>query len=161
METQSTYMRFHKLKYFESLASFRCLSYFQNVAKRKLKKLYGWWWCSELNYLIELFHWNSPSSYYCVSGAVVRRCSVKKVFLEISQNSQKSRLFFNKVARLRPATLLKKSLWHRCFSVNFAKFLRTAFFAEHLRWLLLVSGNSCGIIFNWPRAILLYHKFQW
>ena len=62
---------------------------------------------------------------------------------------------------LRPATLLKKSLWHRCFSVNFAKFLRTAFFAEHLQWLLLVSGNSCGIIFNWPRAILLYHKFQW
>ena len=154
-------MRFHKLNYFESLASFRFLSYFQNVAKRKLKKLYGWLWCTELNYLIELFHRNSPSSYYCVSGAVVRRCSVKKVFLAISQNSQKNRLFFNKVARLRPATLLKKSLWHRCFSVNFAKFLRTAFFAEHLRWLLLVSGNSCGIIFNWPRTILLYHKFQW
>ena len=32
-------------------------------------------------------------------------------------------LFFNKVAGLRPATLLKKRLWHRCFSVNFAKFL--------------------------------------
>ena len=26
---------------------------------------------------------------------------------------------------LRPATLLKKRLWHSCFSVNFAKFLRT------------------------------------
>ena len=24
-----------------------------------------------------------------------------------------------------PATLLKKTLWHRCFPVNFAKFLRT------------------------------------
>ena len=35
------------------------------------------------------------------------------------------KLFFNKVAGLRPATLLKKSLWHRCFPVNFAKFLRT------------------------------------
>ena len=32
-------------------------------------------------------------------------------------------LFFNKVAGL-PATLLKKRLWHRCFPVNFAKFLR-------------------------------------
>ena len=33
-------------------------------------------------------------------------------------------LFFNKVAGLRPATLLKKRLWHRCFPVNFVKFLR-------------------------------------
>ena len=38
-------------------------------------------------------------------------------------------LFFNKVAGLR--------LWHRCFPVNFAKFLRTPFFIEHLWWLLL------------------------
>ena len=46
-------------------------------------------------------------------------------------------LFFNKVAGLRPATLLKKRLWHRCFPVNFAKFLRTPFLIEHLPWLLL------------------------
>ena len=38
---------------------------------------------------------------------------------------------------LRPATLLKKRLWHRCFPVNFVKFLRTPFFIEHLCWLLL------------------------
>ena len=30
-----------------------------------------------------------------------------------------------------PATLLKKRLQHRCFLVNIAKFLRTAFFIEH------------------------------
>ena len=36
-----------------------------------------------------------------------------------------------------PANLFKKRLWHRCFPVNFAKFLRTAFLPEHLRWLLL------------------------
>ena len=29
--------------------------------------------------------------------------------------------------------LLKKRLWHRCFPVNFVKFLRTPFFIEHLR----------------------------
>ena len=34
-------------------------------------------------------------------------------------------LFFNKVAGLRPATLLKKRLWHRRFPTNFAIFLRT------------------------------------
>ena len=36
-----------------------------------------------------------------------------------------------------PATLLKETLWHRCFPVNFAKFLRAPFSKEHLRWLLL------------------------
>ena len=36
-------------------------------------------------------------------------------------------LLFNKVAGLRPATLLKGRLWHRCFPVNFAKFVRAPF----------------------------------
>ena len=39
---------------------------------------------------------------------------------------------------LRPATLLKKRLWHRYFPVNFAKLLRTPSLTEHLRWLLLM-----------------------
>ena len=34
---------------------------------------------------------------------------------------------------------LKEKLWHRCFHMNFAKFLRTPFLAEHLWWLLLVK----------------------
>ena len=36
-------------------------------------------------------------------------------------------LFLNKVAGLRPATLIKMRLWPRCFPVNFAKFLKTHF----------------------------------
>ena len=39
--------------------------------------------------------------------------------------------------RLSSATLLKKGLWHRWFSVNFVKFARTPFLTKHLRWLLL------------------------
>ena len=35
--------------------------------------------------------------------------------------------FFNKVADLSPVTLFKKRLWHRCFHVIFAKYLRTPF----------------------------------
>ena len=46
-------------------------------------------------------------------------------------------LFFNKVAGLRPTNLLKKRPWHRCFSLYFAKSLRTPFLTEQLRWLLL------------------------
>ena len=41
-------------------------------------------------------------------------------------------LFFNKVACWGRRFLLKKRLWHRCFPVNFAKFLRILFFTEHL-----------------------------
>ena len=35
-------------------------------------------------------------------------------------------------AATRPANLLKKRPWHRCFPMNFAKFLRAPFFAEDL-----------------------------
>ena len=34
---------------------------------------------------------------------------------------------FNKIPGLRDATLLKKRLWHRCFPVNFANFVRASF----------------------------------
>ena len=40
-------------------------------------------------------------------------------------------LFFNKVAGL-PATLLKKSLWHRFFSCEFCEISKNTFFTEHL-----------------------------
>ena len=67
--------------------------------------------------------------YTLVPEAVFSRCSVKKVFLEISQNSQENtcaRVSF--LIKLQtPATLLKKRLWYRCLPVNFVKFLRTPF----------------------------------
>ena len=71
------------------------------------------------------------------SEAVARRCSVKKVFLEISQNSQENtcaRVSF--LIKLQASGLLKKRFWHRCFPVNFTKLLRIPFLIEHLRWLL-------------------------
>ena len=46
-------------------------------------------------------------------------------------------LFFNKVVDLRPLTLFKKRLWHLCFPVNFAKFLRTPFLQNTTGQLLL------------------------
>ena len=57
-----------------------------------------------------------------------RRCSMKKgvlrKFAKFTEKHLRQSVFF---AGLRPATLLKKRLWHRCFPVNFAKFLRTPF----------------------------------
>ena len=82
--------------------------------------------------------------------AVVRRCSVKKVFLEILQSLQEN-------ACVRVSILIKlqteacKRLWHRCFSVNFAKFIRTPFLTEQLWWLLLKKAlliKKCVHIHN-------------
>ena len=36
-------------------------------------------------------------------------------------------VFFNKVAELRPGTLLKRRFWHRCFLGNAVNFLKTLF----------------------------------
>ena len=57
------------------------------------------------------------------------RCSIKKgvikYFAKFAGKHLCQSLFFNKVADLRPKTLLKKGFRHRCFSVNFVNCLRT------------------------------------
>ena len=71
-------------------------------------------------------------------------CSIKKVLLKILQNFQEKHLcqslFFNKVTK-------------ETLALNFAKFLRTPIFIEHLLWLLLnilkaVQTNSQTGIFD-------------
>ena len=52
---------------------------------------------------------------------------VLRNFVQFTGKHQCQTLFFNKVAGLSPVTLIKKSPWHRCFLVNFAKFLRSPF----------------------------------
>ena len=59
---------------------------------------------------------NSRPEVFCKNG-------VLRNFAKFTGKHLYQSLFFNKV--LRPATLLKKRLWHRYFSVNFAKLLRT------------------------------------
>ena len=70
------------------------------------------------------------------SGISHRRCSLKKVFLKIFLNSQNVQIHTcTKVSfliKLRYATLLKNRLWHRCFPVYFAKFLRIPFYRTPL-----------------------------
>ena len=48
-----------------------------------------------------------------------QRCSLRKGvfknFVKFTRKHLCQSLFFNKIAAIRPATLLKKRLWHRCF----------------------------------------------
>ena len=68
---------------------------------------------------------------------VVQRCSVKKVILEILQNSQASTCarvsFLVKTQACRPATLFKNLVTLvKVFSCAFCEISKTPFFLEHL-----------------------------
>ena len=70
---------------------------------------------------------------------------LQKGILKISQYTQENT--FARVSfrpRLRPATLLKQRHWRRRFRVNFAKFLRTPFFTEHLLLPVLQTNPTIG-----------------
>ena len=60
---------------------------------------------------------------------------------------------FNKVAGLRPATSLKKTLQHRCFPENFALFQRTLFLHNTSGRQLLLS---CPIVLDF---LTFFHRF--
>ena len=89
----------------------------------------------------------NPYPKFCqIIEAAIGGVLLKKVFLEISQNSQEKTCardtFLNKIAGLRPATSLKKESLAQMFSCEFSKFLRTTFLQntsgrlllEYLRW---------------------------
>ena len=64
---------------------------------------------------------SSRSEVFCEKGLLNN-------FAKFTGKHKCQSLSFNKVARLRPATFLKKRLWYKCFPVNFAEFLRTSIF---------------------------------
>ena len=95
-------------------------------------------------YFTALFLQSTSGRLLMLRKTFAQTCSVKKVFLEISRNSQESTSvrvsFLIKLQALRRSqacNFIKKRLWRRCFPVNLAKFLRTPFLTEHLCWLLL------------------------
>ena len=64
---------------------------------------------------------------------------VKKLFSEISQNSQENMFFWK---GLRPTTLLKKTLWH-VFSCEFYEISKNTPFTEQLQ--TTASGDAFSI----------------
>ena len=129
-----------------------CLKNKNQIRKSKLKNQYR---KSKLRHNIgRFFNFFSQSGSYRSSHG---RCSVKKGvprnFAKFIWKHLCQSLFLNKVADIWPATLFKKRLWHRCFHVNFAKFLRSPFFKKHLRWLLLFIVPA-KILKNQVRVIL-------
>ena len=87
------------------------------------------------------FHLNFRSSH---RGRSVRK-DVLRNFAKFTRKHLCRSLFFNKVAGLRQLFLLKERLLHRCFPVNFAKFLRKPFLQNTSGPLFLLFGPLCFI----------------
>ena len=70
-----------------------------------------------------------------MSEAVARRCSIEKIFLKISQNSQENTcaiVFFNKVTG-KASYLFKKEALAQVFSCEIREIFKNNFFIERLR----------------------------
>ena len=84
----------------------------------------------DLAYFLCSFLWTEHMQ-FLKTGAATRRVlqkGVLKYFTKFTGKYMYQSLFFYTVSGLRPATLWKKRLWHRCFPVNFVKFLRNVFY---------------------------------
>ena len=66
-------------------------------------------------------------------------------------------IFAGKHQDLQACKSIKKRLQHKCFPVNIAKILRTAFFMEHLRWLLLQMLYKKAVPKNFANFTRTYH----
>ena len=81
---------------------------------------------SELNRIYSLWSFRSSRpekqspEVFCTKGAL-------RNFAKFTEKHLCQSHFFDEVADLRPVTLLKKRLWHRCFIKDITKFLRTPF----------------------------------
>ena len=83
------------------------------------------------------------------------RCSVWKGVLRIFSK------FTGK--HLKPETLLKKRLWHRCFPVNFVKFLRTPpgnWFSSYEPNGPVYRGGSRTAATSMERFVIIVNGFQ-
>ena len=93
--------------------------------------------------------WNRTQFYISSHPKVFCKKDVLRNSAKFTEKHLCQSLFFNKVAGLRPPTLLKKRLQHRCFPVNFVNFLRKPFYIEHLWQLLLILSESIIFSFAW------------
>ena len=79
----------------------------------------------------------SSKNFIGITEAVTRRCSVEKVFLEISKNTFSYRTPLVAISGITHNLMIISIFICKKFPRSFAKFLRKHFLTEHLRWLLL------------------------
>ena len=113
-----------------------CVGYFPSKSLLRAQSQY----CTS-NFLVQCCLrriWTTLSIRFSYAEAVVRRCSEKgalKNFTKFTEKHLCQSLFLNKAAGLK----------HSYFPVNFAKFIRTPFFTEHV-W---ATASICNVFPAW------------
>ena len=89
------------------------------------------------SWTLDIFSINFRYLVFEISEAVVQRSSRPEVFCT------------KRVLKHLPKNFIKRKFWHRCFRVDFAKFLKTTFSTEHLQRLLLkfISQHTKEILY--------------
>ena len=116
-----------------------------------------------LKSIYSVFH-KIPSNFFSILKKKLKIIPDKKAILTIQSRTSRPEVFCEKGGACN--FKIKKRLWHRCFPVNFAKFLRTPFLIEHLRWLLLYSQKMfCESLLQRDFPLKSHHemflKFFW
>ena len=97
--------------------------------------------------------------FHLVSEAIARSYSVKKVFLETSQNSQKNtcaRVYFLIKLEASACNFIKKETLTQVFFSEFCEISRDTFFTEQLWWLLC----SFALLLNFRATRRVYETLQ-
>ena len=97
-------------------------------------------------WILKKIYWKNPCEYTAAKGRDIQNYKSRwhkpdvPVFRFRTYTTTSAHLKFGTQMVLlagRPVTLLKKRLWHRCFPVNYVKFLRTPFLQNTSGLLLL------------------------
>ena len=116
------------------------------------------------------FHRSFPFSCYFFKSDLTFSINVKndvlafeQIWKNVIQKQSLADVLLNRCSKnfanftgkyLRPCNIIEKRLQHRCFPVKFAKFLRTPFFTEDFRWLLLVIKSHTKLFTLGKQALL-------
>ena len=111
----------------------------KNICERLLLKIFSATVSMSMSHNKVIFtenEWTHLTQIRSICPGLFCKKSVLRNFAKFTGKHLCLNLFLNKVVGLKPATLLKKRLWRKCFPVNFTKFLRKLLSTEQLWWLL-------------------------
>ena len=119
-----------------------CQTMFSATSNVSATLIFRWWIKITSHLNKNIIHLRSSHRSFSVKKGVLRN------FVKFTGKHLCQSLFFNKVAALASNFIKKKRLWHRCFPVNFTKFLRTPFLQNICGRLLLTFQLNYRKIIN-------------
>ena len=108
-----------------------------------------------------MYFWCTITAFKSSRNSCLEVFCRKGVYRNFTWKNLYQSLLFNKAAGLSLATLLIKRPQYRCFPVNFVKFLRTPFFAEHSSCSSLTETMQDSFYSSFLNILNLLLDFFW